>query len=518
MSNLWLRRAVAFWFVAVFILAGLPAWYKLTTIYRAPLPSEYIRSIHQNMHSDVHIVIPVYVRSDTYRFPDVHDAIQVQVNELLRSRPSHVQWSLQVLEYDESVVDQDSDYVATLVLDDFAGFTLAYDSKETLVFFNNEAVMANDVPFFAAQTLVEHTFGAEWEEFSGSRPEKNTGSSEMAISYSPNVHLSISLLTGDGRPIGWDIDTTLDNYFTPLRRFLSPLVNFTVDTSIVQFNDLNVGSIHSGENTTWQDLAHTIDLSELSSMNYYKEKSVLNLAIVFPSLEAGELSFVNATSQRPWQTFMVPRWGSLVLNKAPLPDNVRLTEEYLAPVIYNFARELFQFLGLATQSADLTTPYATIDSFKRVTIIKNLEHGAETLWSLTKLTEQFPQMSVPKQVLSDVEKALDLRLQLIELLNNPEKGGDRTWNQALLLSNEFVRVCERAFFHKEMVQQNFFPQEHKIAVYLPLLGPLTVIILSGLLNALREKEGPHVANNSLTEKERLQDDDTTVDSSERSAE
>lgn len=187
-------------------------------------------------------------------------------------------------------------------------------------------------------------------------------------------------------------------------------------------------------------------------------------------------------------SFMVPQWGALVVNKEPLPDNALVTKEYLAPVIYSFARELFQFLGLSSQSADLTTPYTTIDSFKRVNTMKNLAQGVETLWSLVKLTEQFPQMSVPKQVLDDVKKALDLRLQIIELINNPSKGGDSTWNEALLLSNELVRVCEKAFFHKEMVQQNFFPQEHKIAVYLPLLGPLSVIMISGLLNSLREKD------------------------------
>lgn len=303
MSQLGLRRTVALWFLAVYLFAGLPAWYKLTTIYRAPLPDKYIQSIHEDPHSDVHLVIPVYVRSDTYRFPDVHDAIQAQVNKLLRSKgPGHVTWSLQILDFGQASVDEESDYVLTLVLDDFVGYTIAYDSKETLVFFNNDAVVANDVPFFAAQTLVEHTFAAEWENFSGIMAADSLPKSEMAISYSPNVHLSISLLTGDGRPVAWEIDQTLEEYFTPLRRFLSSLVNFTVDTSIVQFNDLNLGSLHHAENTSWQDLAHTIDLSELSSLDYYREKSVLNLAIVFPSKEAGELSFINATSQRLWQS------------------------------------------------------------------------------------------------------------------------------------------------------------------------------------------------------------------------
>ncbi|SCV01124.1 LAME_0G14202g1_1 [Lachancea meyersii CBS 8951] len=494
MSQLFLRRVVAVWFAAIYALIGLPLWYKLTTIYRAPLPGEYVSSLRENMHADVHVVVPVYVRSDTYKFPDIHRAIQAQADALLRSKPSTIDWSLQVMPAEKNqTLDLESDYVLTLVLDDFTGYAIPYDSKETVVFFDDTAVLSNDVPFFAAQTLIEHTFAAEWTHFSGSTSVQDENTldidSEMVISYSPTMHLSLSLLTGDGRPVAWDIESTLNQYFTPLRRFLSPLVNFTVDTSILPFNDLNLGSLHDVQDPSWQDLAHSVDLSELSSINHYREKNVVNLAIVFPSPEAGQLAFINATQDRPWQSFMVPQWGALVVNKEALPDNARITQDYLAPVIYSFACELFQFLGLSSEKADLSTPYTTIDSFKRIMTLKNLEQGVETLWSLVKLTNQFPQMSVPKRVLADVERAVELRLQAVELINDPKQGNEAIWNEALRLSNDFVQVCERAFFHKEMVQQNFFPQEHKIAVYLPLLGPISVIIFTGLIKALREKHG-----------------------------
>jgi len=37
--------------------------------------------------------------------------------------------------------------------------------------------------------------------------------------------------------------------------------------------------------------------------------------------------------------------------------------------------------------------------------------------------------------------------------------------------------AERGFFEKSMVGQVYFPDEHKIAVYLPLLGPVGVPLL-----------------------------------------
>ena len=35
-------------------------------------------------------------------------------------------------------------------------------------------------------------------------------------------------------------------------------------------------------------------------------------------------------------------------------------------------------------------------------------------------------------------------------------------------------AAEKAFFEKSMVGQVYFPDEHKIAVYIPLLGPVGV--------------------------------------------
>lgn len=491
MSTLTLRKLVCLCFVVVYVAFGLPLWYKLTTIYRAPLPTEYINHLHNNNQDDIHLVIPVYIKSDTYRFPDIHDAVQVQINHMLASKPMKVQWSLQILPYEESKVT-DSDYVVSLLLDEFVGFTIPYASKETVVFYNDEVVTSNDLPFYVAQTLIEHTFEPEWSEFGKEKTDKEEHhGKDMAIAYSPNVHLSISLLTGDGHPVAWEIESTLQSYFTPLRKFLSPLVNFTIDTGIVYFNDLNLHSLGNLDTPTWQDLSHTLDLSELSSNNYYTEQSVLNLAIVFPGENTPDLKFINSTSdlgRDSWQSFMVPQWGVLIINKSPLPENAQLTTEYLKPIMYKFSREIFQLLGLTSTSTTLSTPYMTTDSFKRLTIIQNLEKSIKSLWSLLKLTDSFPQMAIPREVLDNVNEALDIRLKVVELLNDPEKGGDEVWNRALLLSNQLFAICEDAFFHKEMVQQNFFPQEHKIAVYLPLLGPISVVTFIGLIKSLKEKD------------------------------
>lgn len=489
METLQLRRVVAYSCAILYLIVGIPLWYKFTTIYRAPLPVNYIKHLHENLHADIHMTVPVYLKSDTYKFPDICDAVQIEVNALLnQSDPIHrrVDWSLEVLPYDGEKVDDSKDYVVSLVLDEFTGFTNSYGTKETVVFFDDEAVINNDLPFFVAQALLEQPFSREFSEFSGDRSNsKETGSKTMAVGYDPNMHLSISLLTGDGYPVSWAIEEVLSDYFTPLRELLSPLVNFTVDTSIEYFNDLNLQSLENIDNSSWSDLSHTLDLSELSSLNHYEEQVVLSLAIAFPRNATGPLPFINGSGQN-WQSFMVPQWGVIVLNKEPLPENAYLSREYLRSIFYKFSDELLELIGINDHSQRLNSPLSAIDSFKRLAVIKNLEKSVDTLWSLVEMTNHLKQMSIPKEVLDSVKKALDIRFQIVEILNDPKQGDEKSWNMAVRLSNDLVRICERAFFNKEMVQQTFFPQEHKVAVYLPLLGPLTVVTFTGLLKVTKE--------------------------------
>jgi len=46
--------------------------------------------------------------------------------------------------------------------------------------------------------------------------------------------------------------------------------------------------------------------------------------------------------------------------------------------------------------------------------------------------------------------------------------------------------AERAFFERSMVGQVYFPDEHKVAVYMPLLGPIAVPLVTTALKELRK--------------------------------
>lgn len=466
------RRLVSWLIVSIYVVLGIPLWYKLTTVPRSALPYGYIKDLHENAYMDVHMAIPVYLRSEVYKFPDIHDAVQLQVNHLLNSRSYKANWSLQILPWDEFTPENSQ--IVHLVLDQENGFQLPDTGLETIVYFNDEAVASNDLPFYVAQTLVEHVFQIEGESLSTTHEVRKN---DVAISYSPTVHLSLSLLNGGGYPIYWDIDDALQNTITPFRRFMSPLVNFTVDTSITFYNDLNLHTLNDMQGgVSWEAISHALDLSELISRQHNTEASTLNLAIVYPDKDKSPEGLPWIES-RDWKSFIVPQWGVVVINKLPLDPGSKLASDYLQTILRIFADNSLALLGISKSS--MRQPGITLDSLKRVTIMENLQRAADTLWSLTKLAKQFEQMAIPKEVLDKVNTALKLRLEIVEALNDPFRGDTAFWTLLLSKSNELVSLCETSFFHGEMVQQNYFPQEHKVAVYLPLLGPLTLVTAMG---------------------------------------
>ena len=482
----------------IYIFIGFPLWYKLTTVYRAPLPRSYIESLHENKLNDIQISIPVFIKSEWYNFPDLWAATQLEVDHYLKERKLRVPFTLKLMPYNESFIEEAKAHgkhfhTVHISPGDFIYFTSAYDSLDSYVFTNDRGIVENDLPYFVAQTLIGHNFKLEWDSFAeGDFRENNS----LAINYNPNVHVNLALLKGDGGPAMWEVRDTVVEYFTPLRQLLSPIFNFTVDTSIVYFNDLNLDALADAESEEAESmLSHIVDLSELSSMNYYNETVALNIALVFPKQE---LEWVERDSDQrfhtEWKFFEVPQWGSIAVNAFPLEDDTVVTDGFLASPMYTFTNELCELLGIIPIGSSSNSPLQAIESFKRVKTIENIEKAQETLWSLIKLTERFQQMAIPKEVQQDVEAALDKRLEILSILNDPERGDDTSWNEALFLSNELVQLAERAFFQGEMLQQNFFPQEHKFAVYMPLMGPLTVVLLSSVVALFKESREPKGSN------------------------
>ncbi|CCE62882.1 hypothetical protein TPHA_0D02450 [Tetrapisispora phaffii CBS 4417] len=512
-NNYKLRLFVLFSYLSVFFLLGVPLWYKLTTIHRADLPITYIKELVDNKLNDVHLKLPIYVDS---QINDIKESaillkdIQSEINDILGKNNAGLDISVNVLDYVKENLDSKNEN-ANQILKIVKG-----DNNLKMVenrdFFSSTAttVEVNDLSTDYQKSIRElsniilnNILGVNAKNINtviASTKDINDGEKTgVSIPYIQDIHLSAILLSGDGDALGWDIESSMSKYITPLREMLSSVYHFTVDSDIVYYNDLNLHSQHAVNEST---LAHILDISEISTSDEYSEQIGLTLAIVFPSREVGNngLEFIKPKSIEKldgsekvsndinWEKYLIPRWGSLIINKYPLKANSYLDEEFLHPIMHKFSIDLLEILGIGS---DMMSPYNSLHMFKRSVVLRNLLKSVDTLQSLVRLTESFKQMAVPEQVLADVNTAIGIRYEIINKINHfgTSNGinNNIVWDELVLLSNKLVTVCENAFFDNEMVQQNFFPDEHKTAVYFPFLGPIAMVLFLGIVNMIKDR-------------------------------
>jgi len=104
--------------------------------------------------------------------------------------------------------------------------------------------------------------------------------------------------------------------------------------------------------------------------------------------------------------------------------------------------------------------------------------------SLARLTLSLPSIPIPKTVAASVSRSIS------HLHNTCSDLKEGKFKSALSNARIAEYEAEKGFFEKSMVGQVYFPDEHKVAVYLPLLGPIGVPLIMALV-----KEGRRVLNN-----------------------
>jgi len=282
-----------------------------------------------------------------------------------------------------------------------------------------------------------------------------------SMKYSGTYHLTFSLFTSGSAPSSWDIESAIDQYMRPVLDMLNPIHNFTIDTQVQLYAIPGVQS----QVLTKEDLSSFINAAEWPLSPSIGGAPTINF-VVFMGNQTIGLNAGEETSQ----SWLVPQWGSVYLLSPPAAAHV--PSEYLKQPIFTFASHLLSLLG-TPQSGSLPMRLSTLT---RVRSVDMLLRASSSLGSLARLSLALPSISIPSSVADGVAKSLrHLELACANL------GSMESLEHARIAETE----AERAFFEKSMVDQLYFPDEHKVAVYLPLLGPVGVPLVMGLLTELK---------------------------------
>lgn len=283
-----------------------------------------------------------------------------------------------------------------------------------------------------------------------------------SLRYSSTYHLSFSLFTDGPLPNTWDIDAALNEYLNPMLDLLRPIHNFTVDTQVQLYAAPGVQSaVLSKEN-----LASFINAAEWPLSPSIGDGPTLNF-VIYVGNQTISLDAETATSQ----SWMIPQWGTVyLLPQAQADKHVSVTN--LKQPMLTFGGHLLQLLG-TPQTGSLPL---RLSALTRIRSTDLLLRASSSLGSLARLTRSLSAIAIPRNVADGVASSMHHLEQACSNL-----GG----RDGLAHSRIAEAEAEKAFFEKSMVGQLYFPDEHKIAVYLPLLGPVSVPLVMALIAEIK---------------------------------
>lgn len=293
-----------------------------------------------------------------------------------------------------------------------------------------------------------------------------------SLRYAPTYHLTFSLFTDGPVPSSWDIEKAIEEYMQPVLDILKPIHNFTIDTQVQLYATPGVQS----QVLSKEDLSSFINAAEWPLSPSIGGAPTVNFIVfignqtigVAPSLDdMGDGATAVSETSHSW---LIPQWGTIYLLNLP-PSESHVQHDHLKQPMLTFTTHLLSLLGTPT-SGSLPLRLSTLSRIRSADL---LLRASSTLGSLARLSRALPSISIPQSVADGVTTTIHHLRLACDSLGTPD---------GLIHAQIAEAAAERAFFEKSMVGQLYFPDEHKVAVYLPLLGPVGLLFVTGLVNEI----------------------------------
>lgn len=309
-----------------------------------------------------------------------------------------------------------------------------------------------------------------------------------SMKYADTYHLSFSLFTPGAAPSSWDIERAVQEYLAPLLFAFSPISNFTIDTQVqlyAKFSPMAPPPVYDEAESAWtlkkEDLSAFVNAAEWPLNPSIGNGPTLNFILYVPDPSQSPM----VVKENHASSWIIPQWGGVFLLNPPLEtigssgskiNPGHLSQDALRPAFMTFSHQLLTLLGTPTSPASLPL---RLQSLIRVRAAALLLSASSTMGSLARLTESLPSIPIPATVAASVSKTLS---HLSATCTHLREG---RFAAALATARIAESEAERSFFEKSMVGQVYFPDEHKVAVYLPLLGPVGVPLIVSLLKEVK---------------------------------
>lgn len=486
---------LSFWAIVIFL--GLPIWWQTTSIYRANLPLDEMMSWADGKACQLAFPLQITLDAPHIQGQEAQNLLQLTqkaLDELNDFPLHHIHVRLP-----EPASNDDTTQAITESKNSNSALTVHASPGEStasslhphsptleITYPPNSSpssladYIATELRFTFAeeQAIVSYLLStssipAEWRPQGTSQQVTESLSKRMtrSLKYSRTYHLTFSLFTDGPTPQGWDIESAIDEYMRPILDMLNPIHNFTIDTQVQLYASPGVQS----QVLSKADLSSFINAAEWPLSPSIGGAPTINFIVYIGNQTIGLDSSDTETSQ----SWLIPQWGSVYLLAPPATTSHVGTEALKQPIM-TFTSHLLSLLG-TPQSGSLPMRLSALTRIRTADLVLR---ASSSLGSLARLSSALPSISIPSQVADGVAKCLR-HLQLACGATSSSSSSTKTETEGLAHAQVAEAEAERAFFEKSMVGQLYFPDEHKVAVYLPLLGPVGVPLIMGLLNELK---------------------------------
>ncbi|KIV77616.1 hypothetical protein PV11_09404 [Exophiala sideris] len=529
-----LRTKIVLSFWAVILLLGLPTWWQTTSIYRASLPLQDMVNWADGTNTPTAIPLNIWIQSSGFSCPEAQTLVrdtQQALDDLNEYPKLHQRLHLVDVKpsnekaghgKEDSRVDCGVDPLKSGLGDPALKITL--ESSTNSFAFDLDTITASAtvrVPANTGNNAAKQLAGSlhdlfrheqiaaalqtvflagtsnNAQAFLKSQPYDLVDSIEKQINRAyksaPEFHLTFSLLTPSGAPSSWDIQETLNDNIKPLVQALSSTAKIDITTQ-VQLYSAYSPAVHplvqegqEGMLLQQKDLTAFVNAAEWPLAPSIGDGPTLNFVLYVPAVSQIPLRIAD-NDETAW---LIPQWGGIQILNPPLrPDAVsdvstlpeHLSKEVLQQPFQTFASQLLSLLGvLQSESSGRTLPLQLrLDAYKRFSALTLYLKAASSLGSLSRLAQHLNNIPIPRHVAQLVDDSIG------NLTACSHAFQESRWDSALAHAKLAYADSEKAFFDRSMVGQVYFPDEHKVAVYLPLLGPIGVPLLVGLLKEIKK--------------------------------
>ena len=303
--------------------------------------------------------------------------------------------------------------------------------------------------------------------------------STRSFKYADTYHLTFSLFTSTASPSAWEVEKALEEYMDPLFSRFSSISQITIDTQVqlyASFSPSIAGPQYDASSREWKlqrsDLSGFINAAEWPLNPSIGSGPTINFVLFVPSKDQSPLVLAE-TGGNSW---LIPQWGGVQIFNPARKRAENLSAEDLRPVMLTFADQLTSLLGLPHSPSSLSLRISSLTRERATSLILS---ASSTLGALARLTLKLTSIAIPDSVAKSVDETI---LRLDRACKDIREG---RYESALENARIAEREAEQAFFEPSMVGQVYFPDEHKVAVYVPLLGPMAVPLVMAAIKELK---------------------------------